>query len=221
MHYYMAELNLTGRLVWVAGGGVVATRKIRGLLETGAQVMVMAPEFHADICQWQAEGRLQVCAGEFDERELDREVRPALVFAATGAAQRNRQIAAYCRERGIWCNSADDPEVSGFLVPAVVRRGALTVAVGTQGASPALSRLLKERIEHWLEPGWQGLVEVFGAMRAEVVRRLADVSERRHFWRNTALLAERERRYDHGDAKIWFMERLDAASGKKGPPPGD
>lgn len=219
MHHYMAELIVRGELVWVVGGGTVATRKIGGLLETGANIVVMAPEFSKRIVQWEEEGRLHTRRGVFQERDLDKNPVPLLVFAATGSPQLNREIAGFCRERKILCNSADDSQASGFLVPATVRRGPLTVAVATQGASPALSRLIKERIDRWLEPGWGGVVEVFGAMRAEVIRRLPDVAQRQNFWRKTALLVEEEGHYTCPDPEMWFLEKLDEVS--PGTLPGD
>jgi len=215
MHYYMAELSLNGATVWVIGGGAVATRKIGGLLTTGAQILVIAPEFSAAIARWQEHGDLQTQVAWFKECDLDRGVRPLLVFAATGSARMNRAIAGYCRDRGLLCNSADAPGVSGFLVPAVVRRGGLTVAVGTQGASPALSRLLKERIDRWLEPGWQGLVSAFGMLRTEVTRRLPDPVERSLFWRQTALLAEQQGCQNHPDPQAWLLERIHATASEK------
>lgn len=212
MHYYMAELILHGATVWVVGGGAVATRKIGGLLTTGADVLVIAPEFSAKIVQWQEQGDVQTRMARFEESDLDRGSRPLLVFAATGSSSFNRDIAGYCRDRGLLCNSADDPGVSGFLVPAVIRRGGLTVAVGTQGASPAMSRLLKERIDRWLEPGWQGLVAAFGMLRTEVTHRLPDPVERAFFWRKTALLAEQQGCQNHPDPQAWLLERIDVAA---------
>ncbi|MBF0109010.1 MAG: bifunctional precorrin-2 dehydrogenase/sirohydrochlorin ferrochelatase [Magnetococcales bacterium] len=213
MHHYMVELILRERWVWVIGGGTVATRKIRGLLDTGARLHVMAPEVSPDIIAWEGQGRLDVRKTEFQEGCLDRVDRPLLVFAATGSAPMNQEIARICRRLGVLCNSADDPGVSDFLVPAVVRRGALTVAVGTEGASPALSRLIKERIDRWLEPGWQGLVALFGQMRSEVAHRLPDPLTRQAFWRNIALQAEKEECHRLADPRQWFRRRLDQVAG--------
>ncbi|MBF0415301.1 MAG: bifunctional precorrin-2 dehydrogenase/sirohydrochlorin ferrochelatase [Magnetococcales bacterium] len=214
MQHYMAELNLLGQLVWVIGGGAVALRKVRGLLDTGARIVVVAPAWDPELTRWRDQGCLHIHQGEFSEADLDREPRPMLVFAATGDGGLNQEIAACCRQRRMWCNSADNPEVSGFLVPAVVRRGDMTVAVGTRGASPALSRLLKERLDHDLEPGWQGLVAVFGAMRAEVVRRIPNRLHRQKFWRDTALAAEVQERYRFDEQESWFLARLDAATAR-------
>lgn len=183
--YYVAELLLTDREVVIFGGGTVARRKIAGLLPCGARVTVIAPELAPELEELVHEGRLNHVAEPFHPRHLERQPVPVLIFAATSAAGLNQEIARQAAQMGLWCNSADLPEASGFLVPAVTRRGPVTVAVSTSGRSPALARLLKERIEAWLEPGWGRLAETFGLMRARVHQEIP-AKERPAFWRMTA-----------------------------------
>ncbi|MEG3638130.1 precorrin-2 dehydrogenase/sirohydrochlorin ferrochelatase family protein [Magnetococcus sp. PR-3] len=207
MAHYMAELILTGRPVLVIGGGKVAQRKLRSLLPSGAQLTVMAPQICADMTTHVQTGLVTHLAQAFDPKILEQPW--ALVFAATGEAERNRQIALLCAQKGLLCNSADGPEVSGFIVPAVVRRGDVTVGVSTGGLSPSLSRLLKERIERWLEPGWGEVVEVFGAMRQTVLQRIPIAENRYRFWRETSLAAEAEERFAKTDNQKWFKQKLE------------
>lgn len=210
MPHYMAELVLADRPVLVVGGGRVARRKIEGLLVTGARVTVMAPHLDPVVAGWAATGRIDHWPQAFSIRLLDRPPRPLLVFAATDQAELNRSIGAACREHGLLCNSADDPESSGFLVPAVVRRGAVTVAVGSGGRSPALMRVLKERIDAWLEPGWGELAALFGHWRGAIQARIADPEIRQNFWRATAVEAARDPEGPplRGDAEAWFEARV-------------
>ncbi len=209
MSHYMAELVLTGREVLMVGGGRVAWRKLNGLVDCEVRVRVVAPELDERMVGWVEGGRVEHIRKEFDEGMLDS--RPFLVFAVTSDGRLNELIAGMCRERGILCNSADNPVVSGFLVPAVVKRGPVTVGVGTSGMSPALSRLLKERLDRWLEVGWGELVAVFGGMRAKVKGVLPDVEKRRLFWRRVSLAVEEERRFEKGRNEEWFEERLKRA----------
>ncbi|MBF0426947.1 MAG: bifunctional precorrin-2 dehydrogenase/sirohydrochlorin ferrochelatase [Magnetococcales bacterium] len=213
MTHYMAELILTGRPVLMIGGGKVARRKLAGLLECGARVRVIAPELDPWIAE-RVPAMITHQAEVFDPAHLQDGALPVLVFAATGDARLNREIAFLCQERGLLCNSADDPGVSGFLVAAVVRRGALVIGVGSGGLSPALSRLLKERLDRWLEVGWGGLVRLFGGERDLVRGTLRDPEARQRFWRETALAAERERRYEQADNTAWFRARLERVDGK-------
>ncbi|ABK46102.1 precorrin-2 dehydrogenase [Magnetococcus marinus MC-1] len=208
MAHYMAELILTGRPVLVIGGGQVAQRKLRGLMPSGACITVVAPHLSDEIAQLVTTGQLEHWAEPFTPTQL--EPHWSLIFAATGDGALNRQIALLCAEKGYFCNSADGPEVSGFIVPAVVRRGDVTVAVSTGGLSPSLSRLLKERIEAWLEPGWGELAQLFGAMRQTVLARIPHAATRYRFWRHIALAAQQEQRFNQQtDSRAWFENKLD------------
>lgn len=211
MPNYMAELILTNRRILLVGGGKVARRKLTGLLTAQADILIVAPNLESEIELLVQQKKVAYIASEFNTELLDTTPGFSLVFAATGQATTNRQIAKLCAERGLLCNSADDPRVSGFLVPAMVRRGPVTVAVGTQGASPALSRLLKERIDSWLEPGWGELTELFGSMRDKVKERITPISKRQNFWRTTALAIDKEQRFKQADNREWLEKRLQDA----------
>ena len=205
---YMTEMVLEGRPVLCIGGGQVALRKLSGLLVCGPEITVVAPEWHPGIVALAEAGRI-VCRTEpFSPALLEALPRPVLVFAATGEERLNREIARQAAQRDLFCNSADDPESSGFLVPAMVRRGPVVVAVSTGGNSPALARLLKERLEVWLEPGWGSLALLFGALRDRVKRSLPDPVVRQSFWRATCLAVAQERRFERGDHEEWLKARL-------------
>ncbi|MBF0141929.1 MAG: bifunctional precorrin-2 dehydrogenase/sirohydrochlorin ferrochelatase [Magnetococcales bacterium] len=206
-HYFM-EVDLGGRPVLVVGGGRVARRKLAGLLDCGAEITLVAPRLDPQVAARVAAGEVRHLPLPFHPRLLETDPLPQLVFAATDQAERNREIAALCRERRLWCNSADSPETSTFLVPALVRRGALTIAVGTTGQSPALARLVKERLDQWLEPGWEGLVALFGARRQEVRNTLVDPEVRHRFWRLAALEACRDGHHREPGDPSWFTDLL-------------
>ncbi|MBF0428182.1 MAG: bifunctional precorrin-2 dehydrogenase/sirohydrochlorin ferrochelatase [Magnetococcales bacterium] len=206
--HYMAELVLAGRGVMVVGGGRVARRKIEGLLICGAVVTVVAPELDGQVADWVKDGRVVHWPILFATEVLEQETRPFLVFAATASASLNREIASECARRAILCNSADDPSSSGFLVPAMVRRGDVTVAVGTGGRSPALSRVLKERIDAWLEPGWGEVVAAFGDWRQRVTVRIPNGVQRQDFWRECAQEAVKQVGLAREDWDGWFRQQL-------------
>ncbi|MBF0195438.1 MAG: bifunctional precorrin-2 dehydrogenase/sirohydrochlorin ferrochelatase [Magnetococcales bacterium] len=208
MSNYMAELILTNREVLLIGGGTVALRKLTGLLITGARVLIVSPKLDPQIAKLVQEKRVEYLNASFGPQLLEHKPRYTLVFAATSIAETNRQIAKICAKEGILCNSADDPKVSGFLVPAMVRRGPITVGVGTKGESPALSRLIKERIDSWLEPGWGELAQLFGFMRSDVKKRINPIKKRQDFWRNTTLAVAKEERFKKTDNKEWLEKRI-------------
>ena len=211
---YMAEMVLEGRPVLFFGGGQVALRKLTGLLPCGPCITVVAPELHPQVAKMADAGQCSYRATVFSASLLDDLPVPVLVFAATGAAELNKEIARQCGQRGILCNSADDPKSSSFRVPAVLRRGPVTLAIATNGCSPALSRLLKERLDAWLDPGWGSLAELFGSMRTLVKKTFPDSLVRQTFWRDTCLAVARERRFEKTSNVRWFEERISQANKK-------
>src|SRR5262249_2375994 len=124
-------LNLTGQRVVVIGGGAVGTRKLAAVLECGAQACVVDPRsplfLPPEVIHIAERYRAEHLEGA------------ALVFACA-TPEVNSQVVVDCRERGLWVNSASHPTEGDFTLPAVVRRGALTLAASTGGASPALAR---------------------------------------------------------------------------------
>src|SRR3972149_70484 len=135
MRYYPVFLDIAGKPVVVIGGGEVAARKVEGLLDAGAQVTVVSPELHPDL-------RVLVDAGR--GRHIQREYRPGDIkgqkpaFVATDDRSANAAVAREGKERGVWVNAVDDPPNCDFVMPGVVRRGDLVVAVSPSGGSPAL-----------------------------------------------------------------------------------
>ncbi|MEW6490348.1 MAG: bifunctional precorrin-2 dehydrogenase/sirohydrochlorin ferrochelatase [Thermodesulfobacteriota bacterium] len=159
---YPLFLRLEGRPCLVVGGGEVAGRKVRGLLAAGAQVTVVAPEAGDEVRFLAGNGRLRWVPRGFEPGDLEGMV---LAFAATSDPEVNRQVIAGGAARGTWVNAADDPEASGFHVPAVHRRGGLAVAVATGGAVPALAAWVRDRIARELPCGLEELVEVARQLR--------------------------------------------------------
>jgi precorrin-2 dehydrogenase/sirohydrochlorin ferrochelatase len=140
---YPIMLDLDGAPVLVVGGGRVALRKVEGLLRAGARVTVVAPSVDDSIGQLAA----RVVLRPYESGDLDH---ARLVITATDDPAVNAAVAADATRRGIWVNSADDPANCTFTLPAIARDGAITVAVGTGGASPALASHLRDEIETWL-----------------------------------------------------------------------
>lgn len=208
MSHYFAELILTDQPVVIIGGGAVARRKLAGLLASGAVVTVVAPLLQPPLAERLARGEFVHVAEPYRPDHLQQRPKPVLVFAATSERTVNGQVAADCRQSGILCNVVDDPAASGFLVPAMVRRQGVTLAIGTGGQSPALARVIKEHLDTLLDPGWGPLVQAFGAWRQEVRHRLPDAGQRERFWRQTALLALQQERFRQRDGESWLAEQL-------------
>ena len=145
------NLNLEGRSCLVVGAGRIGLRKSEQLLAAGARVTVVAPEVVGDF----AGLPVTLHQRAFELTDLDGQ---RLVITATGNRELDQLIYDTCEERGIWINSADDPERCAFTLPAVVRRGDLMVTVSTGGNSPALSSWMRQKLEALVGPEFEEVV---------------------------------------------------------------
>jgi len=163
------SLNLAGKLVAVVGGGAVGVRKLAALLDGGAHVRVIDPRPLA------LPPGVEHVAEAYRAEHLERAV---LAFACATPSV-NARVVADCRERGVWVNAASSPEDGDFALPAVVRRGAFTLAVGTGGASPALARRVREKLEAEFDATFEEWVRLLADVRREVLAHVPDEARRR------------------------------------------
>jgi uroporphyrin-III C-methyltransferase/precorrin-2 dehydrogenase/sirohydrochlorin ferrochelatase len=185
--------------VLVVGGGVVAQRKTRALLEAGARVTVGAPELTPALSQWQADGSITCITGDFDERWLDA---AWLVIAATDDRDVNQRVSAAATARRMFVNVVDDAELSTFQVPAVIDRAPLQVAISSAGAAPMLARRLRERLETLLDPALGPLAALLERARQRIRARLNEPALRRAFY---------DRVVDSGVLELLRASRVDDA----------
>jgi precorrin-2 dehydrogenase / sirohydrochlorin ferrochelatase len=203
--YYPVALDLRDRLCLVVGGGPVAEAKVDGLLAAGARVTVVSPELTEALTAWAIDGRIIHRPHEYGADDLDGQ---QLVFSATDRREVTEAVAAEARRRGLWVNAADDPAFCDFLLPSVLRRGRLVVAVSTGGASPALAARVRRDLEAYFAPEYEELVELAAEVRAELrshAHRPGAAVWRGAFDRDLVdLLAEGRR----GEAKARLLDRL-------------
>lgn len=169
-------LNLQDKTCLLIGGGVVAERKAATLLEYKTEVRIISKKVTAQIEQWHRENRVEIQLREFCEDDLEGAF---LVFAATDDSEVNRRVSQYCRGNGILVNVAEHPEQGDFFVPAIVRRGNLTVAVSTAGRSPALARRLRRELESVITPAHGEFTELMGQARSLLQEREPDIRRRK------------------------------------------
>lgn len=169
-------LKLEGRRCLVVGAGTVAEGKIRGLLDTGALIHVVAPEAVSAIQQWALDGAITWEQRAFNPRDLD-EV--SIVVAATSSHELNKQIFQEARLRNVLCNAVDDPENCDFYYPAVVQRGDLQIAISTNGRSPALAQRLRLELEQQFGPEYESWVAELGEAREQLTSMVLDNEARK------------------------------------------
>ena len=165
MRYYPVLLDIAGKPVVVIGGGEVALRKVEGLLEAGARVTVVSPELHPGLASLIAAGRAQHIARGYRPGDLEG---CTLAFVGTDDRSLNAAVAREGKGRGVWVNAVDDPSNCDFIMPGVIRRGDLIVAVSTSGGSPAMARKMREELEAFLTEDYALLLELAAEVRAEL-----------------------------------------------------
>ena len=181
MDYFPIFLRLANEPVLVVGGGTVAERKIDLLLRTSAQVRVIAPELVPGLAERAAAGEIAHVATEFSPEHLDG-VR--LAIAATDKHAINAWVARQAERRNIPVNVVDDRELSRFIMPAIVDRSPVIVAVGSSGDAPVLTRRLRERLESFLPQRLGVLAKLAGKLRPTIKARIESPARRRKFWEN-------------------------------------
>jgi uroporphyrin-III C-methyltransferase / precorrin-2 dehydrogenase / sirohydrochlorin ferrochelatase len=181
VRYFPLFADLTGRSVLVVGGGEVAERKVRLLLTSGARVALVArtltPWLTAQATN--AAGRIVHMAAEYADAHLAGVV---LAIVATDDHELNAQVAADARARNLLVNVVDDTGLSGFIVPAIVDRSPVVIAVSTGGAAPVLARLVRERLESLIDESYGTLAGLLARWRVRIRAALPDLASRRRFY---------------------------------------
>ncbi|WP_417909640.1 precorrin-2 dehydrogenase/sirohydrochlorin ferrochelatase family protein [Candidatus Electronema sp. PJ] len=178
---YPVSLDISGLLCVVVGGGKVAERKVLSLLEAGAQVRLISPQLTEALHELAVAGRIDWLARYFQSGDL----RDALlVFAATDNRQVNEAVAREAAAAGKLVNVADAPELCSFQVPAVLHQGDLSIAVSTNGKSPALAARIKKQLEADYGPEYALLLELLGRIRERTLVGIADGQARRNLFEN-------------------------------------
>ena len=165
--YYPVFLNISHRRCIVVGGGRVALRKARVLLEHGADVTVISPDLCHELAELAESGEISALAREYQAGDLENAF---IAIAATDNSAVNRQVVAEARRGAVLVNMVDDAENSDFIVPSYLRRGEITIAVSTNGKSPALARKIRLRLERELGDEYALLANLISEVRMQVKR---------------------------------------------------
>ncbi len=179
LRYFPVFLDLDDRDVVIAGGGEKALQKLRLLAKTSARIRVIAEEIGADIAAITREPPIVLQRRRFEASDV---AGAAIVFAASDDHDADREVAAAAKAHAVPVNVVDAPRESSFIMPAIVDRDPVVVAIGTEGAAPILAREIKSRIEAWLPARFGRIAERAMGVRRRVHEAIADPVVRRRVW---------------------------------------
>ena len=165
--YYPIFLNIRGKRCVVVGGGAVALRKVKALLEHEASVEVISPELCPELSQLAKSRAIQVLQRNYNGGDLQGAF---IAIAATDDGEINNKVAEEARAKGVLVNVVDDSEHSDFIVPSQLRRGDITIAVSTAGKSPALARKIRTKLEKDFGAEYASLALLVDEVRSELKR---------------------------------------------------
>ncbi|HEX5791633.1 MAG TPA: siroheme synthase CysG [Rheinheimera sp.] len=179
MQYLPLFVKLTDKPVLIVGGGAVALRKASTLLNAGARLTVVAPEFADDFVQWQRDGKATLINGSFADNLLDGQL---LVIAATDDEQVNAAVYDAATARNMLVNTVDDQPKCGFIFPSIIDRSPILIAISSFGTAPVLARRLREKLEALLPQHLGPLAQLVGRFRSRVKAKISGFAARRQFW---------------------------------------
>ena len=177
--YYPIYLDIENRDVVVIGGGNVCARKVETMMKYGARVTVVSPDFTDEIEQWASEGCIVLKRKRYDHSDLQA---ANIVIASTDDQSVNEQIAADCRARRIPVNVVDVTPLCEFIVPAIIEKGSVQIAISTGGKSPALARTLKEDLQRIIGPEYAEVNDLLATLREGAKKVLPTDVDRKHFF---------------------------------------
>ncbi len=212
MDYLPIFIAIRNKPCVVVGGGEIAARKVSLLRQAGAKVTVVAPSLGEALAREVAAGTVSYRAGEFVSADLEG---ATLVIAATDNEAVNRQVAAAAEARRIPINVVDSPELCSFVMPAIIDRSPLVLAVSSGGAAPVLARLLRARLESLIPASYGRLATLAGKFRDQVKKRFTRSADRRIFWEKILQGPIAEMVYSGQDAaaETALQKALDSESG--------
>jgi len=174
-------LNLKNKKCVIVGGGEVALRKVNILLNAGAKVVVISPQVVPELKALADKGKIGYILREYKKGDLDG---ATIVIATTNHKEVNEKIVKESREKGIWINVADDPELCDFILPAIVCRDSLLIAISTSGKSPSLAKKIREELEEQFGDEYAIFLDLMEKLREKRLKEKKGLKENRQWFTN-------------------------------------
>lgn len=182
MDYLPIFVNIKKQHCLIVGGGAVAARKADLFIQAGAIVTVIAPELKIEMKNHLANSKIVWNIGKFSVEMLKTIVPPKYVISATDDQEVNLAVYKYCQQNNIPINVADQTDLCDFILPAIVDRKPMIIAISTGGRSPILARIMKARLETMIPAGFSKLADLVGRYRQKVKDTIINLDGRKAFW---------------------------------------
>lgn len=179
MDFFPVFMNIQQQRCLVVGGGEVAARKVDLLIKAGGHVLVIAPELHPALGQLLEQGKIEYHSRNFEAKDIENS---KLIISATNDSSVNEQVSQLARQAGIPVNVVDAPALCSFIVPSIIDRSPVMVAVSSGGSSPVLARLLRTKLETLIPSSYGRLASLLEGYRSKVKAAFSNTRDRRRFW---------------------------------------
>ncbi|MCC5908967.1 MAG: bifunctional precorrin-2 dehydrogenase/sirohydrochlorin ferrochelatase [Clostridiaceae bacterium] len=174
--YYSMMMKLKGRKCTVVGGGEVAERKVKSLLQQGGIVKVISPHITTSLENLWQQGKITYINRDYKTGDLKDSF---LVYATTNDAEVNGRCKEEAYKNNTLINIADDPEASDFTVPASIKRGSLIITISTEGKSPMLSKKIRQQLEALYPEEYEEILNILGEIRRRTLREISSIAARK------------------------------------------
>lgn len=207
MNYLPVFIDITQKPCLVVGGGDIAYRKIKLLLKANAQVHCVARAFCNNIAQLEENGTITTTQKDFEPNDINAQV---LVVSATNSKALNATVSTLAKAVNIPVNVVDSPDLCSFIIPSIVDRSPIVIAISSAGKAPVLARLIRAKLESTIPNAYGKLAELAGSFRAQVKTKFSHIEDRRYFWEKafSGIVAEKVFAGKTDEAKQDLQEQL-------------
>ena len=190
MDHLPVFINLRQKPCLVVGGGNIALRKVNLLLKAQAKIKCISPEFCSGLIELSRENTLDLIEKRFESTDIDNQ---SVIIAATDDDKTNAMVSSLAHESGIPINVVDSPDLSSFIMPSIVDRSPIVIAISSAGKAPVLARIIRAKLETIIPSAYGNLAEIAGEYRHKVKQRFVNLKDRRKFWESvfSGVIAEK------------------------------
>ena len=190
MEHLPIFINLRQKPCLVVGGGDIALRKVNLLVKAQAKIKCISPEFCTGLIELSRENGLDLIEKRFESSDIDNQ---SVIIAATDDDKTNALVSSLAHESGIPINVVDSPDLSSFIMPSIVDRSPIVIAISSAGKAPVLARIIREKLETIIPSAYGKLAEIAGEYRQKVKQRFVNLIDRRKFWESvfSGVIAEK------------------------------